>query len=146
MHPYLILKKDPPEIFLMINEILEILIVEDNIIIQQVIEICLISLGYSVCGIVATGEAAIDFIREKKPDAVLMDITLDGHTDGIDTAIAIKKVCQIPIVFLTSSTKAEDLERAEKIPADGFIGKPFRDKDIHVALKSAIPDHGDTIR
>jgi len=129
----------------MINQILEILVVEDNIFIQQVIEICLISLGYSVCGIVASGEAAIDFIREKKPDAVLMDITLDGPTDGIDTAIAIKKLYRIPIVFLTSSTKAEDLERAKKIPADGFIGKPFKDRDIHVALKSAIPHHGDTI-
>ncbi len=129
----------------MMNQILEILIVEDNLIIQQVIEICLISLGYSVCGIVSSGEAAIDFIREKKPDVVLMDITLDGHTDGIDAAIAIKKLYPIPIVFLTSSTKAEDLERAKKIPADGFIGKPFRDKDIHCALKSAISNPGDGI-
>ena len=125
--------------FFMINEILEILIVEDNIIIQQVIEICLISLGYAVCGKVASGEAAIDFIKKKKPDAVLMDITLDGHTGGIDAAIAMKKSGPIPILFLTSSTRAEDLERARKIPADGFIDKPFRESDIHAALKSAIP-------
>ena len=123
----------------MMNEILEILIVEDNIIIQQVIELCLISLGYAVCGKVASGEAAIDFIKKKKPDAVLMDITLDGHTDGIDAAIAMKKSGPVPIIFLTSSTRAEDLERAKKIPADGFIGKPFREADIHAALKSAIP-------
>jgi len=123
----------------MINQILEILIVEDNIIIQQVIEICLISLGYAVCGKVESGEAALDFIKKKRPDAVLMDITLDGHTDGIDAAIAMKKSGPIPIIFLTSSTRAEDLERAKKIPADGFIGKPFRESDIHAALKSAIP-------
>ena len=123
----------------MINEIFEILIVEDNIIIQQVIEICLLSLGYSVCGKVVSGEAAIDFIKKKKPDAILMDITLDGHTSGIDAAIIMKKSDPIPIIFLTSSTRAEDLERAKKIPADGFIGKPFRESDIHAALKSAIP-------
>ena len=123
----------------MINQILEILIVEDNIIIQQVIEICLISLGYAVCGKVESGEAALDFIKKKRPDAVLMDITLDGHTDGIDAAIAMKKSGPIPIIFLTSSTRAEDLERAKKIPADGFISKPFRESDIHAALKSAIP-------
>ena len=51
----------------MMNEILEILIVEDNIIIQQVIELCLISLGYAVCGKVASGEAAIDFIKKRNP-------------------------------------------------------------------------------
>jgi len=130
----------------MINQILEILIVEDNIIIQQVIEMCLISLGYAVCGKVASGEAAIDFMKKKKPDALLMDITLDSHTDGIDAAIAIKKVCQVPIVFLASSAKAEDLERARKIPADGFIHTPFREMDIQLALKSAIPDPGKTIR
>jgi CheY-like chemotaxis protein len=123
----------------MINEILEILIVEDNIIIQQVIEFCLISLGYAVCGKVASAEAAIDFIKTKKPDAVLMDMTLDGHTGGIDAAIIMKKSGPIPIIFLTSSTSAEDLERAKKIPADGFISKPFRESDIHAALKSAIP-------
>ncbi len=123
----------------MINAILEILIVEDNIIIQQLIEICLISLGYAVCGKVASGEAAIDFIKEKRPDAVLMDITLDGQTDGIDAAIAMKKSAPIPIIFLTASARAEDLERAKKVPADGFIGKPFRESDIHAALKSAIP-------
>ena len=125
--------------FFMMNEILEILIVEDNIIIQQVIELCLISLGHAVCGKVATAEAAIDFIKTKKPDAVLMDITLDGNTDGIDAAIIMKKSGPIPIIFLTSSTRAEDLERAKKVPADGFIGKPFREADIHAALKSAIP-------
>jgi CheY-like chemotaxis protein len=123
----------------MINQILEILIVEDNIIIQQVIELCLISLGYAVCGKVESGNAAIDFIKTKRPDAVLMDITLDGHTDGIDAAIAMKKSGPIPIIFLTSSTRPEDLERAKKIPADGFIGKPFKESDIHAALKSAIP-------
>jgi CheY-like chemotaxis protein len=116
----------------------EILIVEDNIIVQQVIESRLKYLGFSVCGKVETGEAAIDFIKQKKPDAILMDITLDGPADGIVAAIAIKKVCQIPIVFLTSSTKEEDLERAKKIPADGFIGKPFKDMDIYVALNLAI--------
>jgi CheY-like chemotaxis protein len=123
----------------MIPEILEILIVEDNIIIQQVIELCLISLGYAVCGKVASGEAAIDFVKKKKPDAVLMDITLDGTTDGIDAAIAMKKSGPIPVIFLTSSDRAEDLERAKKIPADGFISKPFRENDIYAALKSAIP-------
>ena len=130
---------DPLENFLMIPEILEILIVEDNIILQQVIEMCLLSLGYAVCGKVASGEAAIDFVKKKKPDAVLMDIILDGHTDGIDAAIAMKKEGPIPIIFLTSSDRAEDLERAKKIPADGFVSKPFREKDIHAALKSAIP-------
>jgi len=92
-----------------------------------------------VCGKVASTEAAIDFIKTKKPDAVLMDMTLDGHTGGIDAAIIMKKSGPIPIIFLTSSTRAEDLERAKKIPADGFISKPFRESDIHAALKSALP-------
>ena len=51
----------------MINQILEILIVEDNIIIQQVIELCLVSLGYAVCGKVESGNAAIDFIKKRDP-------------------------------------------------------------------------------
>ena len=106
----------------MINQILEILIVEDNIIIQQVIELCLISLGYAVCGKVESGNAAIDFIKTKRPDAVLMDITLDGHTDGVDAAIAMKKSGPIPIIFLTSSARQEILNGQKRYLPTVLLG------------------------
>jgi CheY-like chemotaxis protein len=119
-----------------------VLVVEDDAIIQQVLEWRLNILGYSVCGKAATPDEAIICAREKKPDAVLMDIDLGGLVDGIDTAVAIKKMHQVPVIFLTASSTQADIDRAKMVPADGFILKPFNDTDIRVALTLAIPDTG----
>lgn len=119
-----------------------VLVVEDDAIIQQVLEWRLNILGYSVCGKAATSDEAITCAREKKPDAVLMDIDLGGLVDGIDTAVAIKKMHQVPVIFLTASSTQADIDRAKMVPADGFILKPFNDTDIRVALTLAIPDTG----
>jgi CheY-like chemotaxis protein len=119
-----------------------VLVVEDDAIIQQVLEWRLNTLGYTVCGKATTSDDAITCVREKKPDAVLMDIDLGGLVDGIDTAIAIKKMHQVPVIFLTASSTQADIDRAKMVPADGFILKPFNDTDIRVALTLAIPDTG----
>ena len=123
-----------------------VLIVEDDEIIQNVLEWRLGTLGYSVCGKAATAEDAIRLAGEKKPDAVLMDIDLKGFTDGIDAALAIKKMYQLPVVFLTASSNDKDLERVKMVPPDGFIVKPFNDTDIRVALKLAIEKPGQDLR
>jgi len=119
-----------------------VLVVEDDEIIQQVLEWRLNSLGYTVCAKAATAEDAITCAREKKPDVVLMDISLKGQTDGIEAAAAIKKLFQLPVIFLTASSREEDLERAKMVEPDGFIVKPFNDTDIRVALKLALADPG----
>ncbi len=119
-----------------------VLVVEDDAIIQQVLEWRLKTMGYFVCGKASTSEDAITYARDRKPDAVLMDIDLGGLVDGIDTAIAIKKIHQVPIIFLTASASQENLDRAKMVPADGFVVKPFTDTDIRVALTLAIPDTG----
>jgi hypothetical protein len=115
-----------------------VLVVEDDEIIQQVIEWRLNTLGYTVCAKAATAEDAITCAREKKPDVVLMDISLKGHTDGIEAAATIKKMFHLPVVFLTATSREEDLERAKMVNPDGFIVKPFTDTDIRVALKLAL--------
>jgi CheY-like chemotaxis protein len=116
-----------------------VLVVEDDTIIQQVLEWRLNSLGYSVCAKASNSEDAITCVRDKKPDAILMDIDLGGLVDGIDTAVAIKKLHKVPVIFLTASSSQENLDRAKMVPAAGFIVKPFNDTDIRVALTLAIP-------
>ena len=116
----------------------KVLIVEDDEIIQDVLEWRLDTLGYSVCGKAATAEDAVTLAGEKKPDIVLMDIQLKGLIDGIQAAETIKRMYKLPVIFLTASSKDEDLERVKKVHPDGFIVKPFNDTDIRVAMKFAL--------
>jgi CheY-like chemotaxis protein len=116
----------------------KVLIVEDDEIIQNVLEWRLDSLGYTICGKAVTAEDAVMLAGERKPDIVLMDIQLKGLIDGIQAAETIKRMYKLPVIFLTASSKDEDLERVKMVRPDGFIVKPFNDTDIRVAMKLAL--------
>lgn len=73
------------------NESSRILIIEDEAIVALDIKGRLHALGYSVVGVAASGEKAIELAAEHTPDLILMDIMLEGKMDGIDTALSIKE-------------------------------------------------------
>ena len=90
-----------------------ILIVEDEIIVAKNIEKKLTVLGYNVLGNAATGAEAVNMVRTKKPDLVLMDIKLKGEMDGIETANLINKSRRLPLIYLTSYPDDETFQRAK---------------------------------
>ena len=117
-----------------------ILIVEKDAIIQKLIEYRLIALGYPVCGKAQTGEGAIFSAMTMKPDVILMGINLEGTIDGIEAAQIIRKSLPPRIIFLTSVTDPDIIQRAKDVHPDGFIRKPFNDNDLRVALTLAHTD------
>lgn len=115
-----------------------VLIVEDDDIVARVEDWRLKNLGYMVSGRAATGAEAMEFVMNKRPDIVLMDINLRGSMDGIETAMKIKKGFNIPVVYVSSHSDGTTLERAKATRPDGFIVKPFEDNDLRVAIELAL--------
>jgi CheY-like chemotaxis protein len=76
-----------------------VLIIEDEFIVSRTIQSSLIEFGYSVLGIVTSGEKALAFIAEQVPDILLIDIQLKGAINGIELAQLIKKKHDIPLSF-----------------------------------------------
>lgn len=111
-----------------------ILLVEDDDIIAKIAEWRLNNLGYHVCGRAISGAEAMELVIKSKPDLVLMDINLKGEIDGIETAKMIKKGFNIPVIFVTSHSDGQTLERARDSKPDGFIVKPFDDNDLRIAI------------
>ena len=70
---------------------LQIAIVEDDPILCDLLKIRLGKMGYSITGMYAAGEDAMRAISEGPPDLVIMDISLLGKMDGIETAQQIQK-------------------------------------------------------
>ncbi len=64
------------------------------------------------------------------PDLVLMDITLDGSLDGIETARQLRKKYTIPIIFLTAHSNGHIIARAQEISPVGYILKPVMEKNL----------------
>ena len=87
-------------------------IVEDEAMTAMLLARNLRLVGYSTCGPVSTGEAAIQLAGEERPDVVLMDIRLAGAMDGIQAAADIKQRWGIPVIFMTGYSDADTMERA----------------------------------
>ena len=115
-----------------------ILLVEDDDVIAKVAQWRLNNLGYQVCGRAVSGAEAMELVVKHKPDLVLMDINIRGEIDGIETAKMIKKGFNIPVIYVTSHSEGETLERAKETKPDGFIVKPFDDNDLRVAIGLAL--------
>lgn len=118
-----------------------IILVEDEIIVAADVKNRLENMGYSVLGIFDTGEEAIEKVGELKPNLVLMDIVLKGEMDGIDAALKIRELFNIPIIYLTAYSYEKTLERAKITEPFGYVLKPFEDREIQSAIEMAIYKH-----
>lgn len=121
-----------------------ILIVEDDIIIATLLQSRLTKLGFSVAHISSTGEDAIKKATELKPDLVLMDIRLKGEIDGIQATEAIHENEDVPVVYITSHSDENTLERAKKTKPAGYIIKPFTDDSLRTTIEIALYSSGNT--
>ena len=115
-----------------------IMIVEDNTTVAQDCQDCLISLGYNVTSVQASGEESILKAETELPDAVLMDIYLRDKMDGIEAAEYIYTQFQIPVVFLSAYSDLELLERAKKVGSFGYLIKPFKEHELRTNLEMAL--------
>jgi PAS domain S-box-containing protein len=117
------------------------MIVEDEAIVVTHLRIHLTQLGYQVVGTAAKGERALALAAEVRPDLVLMDIGLQGPMDGIETAIAMRRRFQIPVVFLTAHAERTLLQRAKLAEPFGYIIKPVKERDLEVSIEIALHKH-----
>jgi two-component system, cell cycle sensor histidine kinase and response regulator CckA len=115
-----------------------ILVVEDEAIVAQEIKISLQNMGHSVASIASRGEEAIGKAEAIRPDLILMDIQLKGEMDGIEAADAIQSRFGIPVIFLTAYDDDERLKRAKFTLPYGYVLKPFRDRELRIAIEMAL--------
>ncbi|MGA8854138.1 MAG: LytTR family transcriptional regulator DNA-binding domain-containing protein [Christiangramia sp.] len=124
------------------GEKIKILIVEDEMIIAANISLQLNELGYEVTGIVPRGEEALMHIKSEIPDILLLDINLKGNLDGIETALAMQKTHDIPVIYLTANIDDVHFNRAKDTHPYGFIAKPFKKLDLQRAIELTITQIG----
>jgi CheY-like chemotaxis protein len=111
-----------------------VLLVEDDEIIAFLHKHFLEKCGYEAIDTVDNGLEAIEDVRKLNPDAVLMDIRINGELDGIETAMRIREFSDAPIIFLTGNSDDNTLERAKTAGKSGYLIKPVRQEDLCEAL------------
>jgi PAS domain S-box-containing protein len=119
----------------------KILIVEDNRIVAEEIKMKLEHRGYVITAVTSSGEGALDSVDTDPPDAVLMDIRLGEGMNGIETAAELRKLHQFPIIYLTAHADDETISRAKVTQPNGYIIKPFDERELHSAIEIALYKH-----
>ncbi len=117
-----------------------ILLVEDEGIIAMGEAMMLRKEGYDVV-LAASGEAAIATAGSRSVDLILMDINLGKGIDGTQAAQEILKSHDIPILFLSSHTEKEVVEKTEKITSYGYVVKNSNPTVLFASIKMAFRLH-----
>ncbi|MDA3940326.1 MAG: response regulator [Spirochaetia bacterium] len=88
---------------------------EDEVILAMSAKMSLEKYGYSVITII-TGNKAIEAVKSTPGiDLILMDIDLGKGIDGTQAAEMILKDHDIPVIFVSSHTEPQNVEKTEKI-------------------------------
>jgi PAS domain S-box-containing protein len=118
-----------------------IVIVEDEGLIAADLQGRLERAGYRVPAVAGEAGEALELIREKSPDLILMDIRLRGNSDGIQVAEQVRRDFDIPVVYLTAYEDPKTLERASRTQAFGYIKKPIDSASLQGSIEMAISKH-----
>src|ERR1039457_5202767 len=110
---------------------IKLLLADDSITIQKVVGIIFANEDYELT-VASHGNAALEKIRETKPDILLIDAIMPGKT-GFEVSEEIKRdpeLRNIPILLLTGAFEPFDDEKAKNCGADDFISKPFESQHL----------------
>lgn len=110
---------------------LSVLIAEDEPHIVESLSFVLELEGYAVRAAL-DGEAALRELRSSAPDLLILDLMLP-RLNGFEVLKAAKAdptLRQIPVIVLTAKGQAQDRRMVEEIGAEGFMTKPFSNREI----------------
>jgi DNA-binding LytR/AlgR family response regulator len=113
---------------------LKVFIAEDDVFISEELKAILLDLDYEVVGIGHDYDSSVFILKNNEADIALLDIKMHGMDQGFEIASFIKEDINIPIVFLTSFSDQETVEKAVFYDPKGYIVKPFNQSDIFTTL------------
>jgi CheY-like chemotaxis protein len=122
-----------------VSERRRILVVDDE---PDVLLLCRVNLefeGYEVVE-AADGEAALERLRERRVDAVLLDVMMP-RMDGWQVLEAIKAdedLAEVPVVMLTAKVQDQDQIRGWSQGAAEYITKPFSPLALSQVLQDVL--------
>ena len=100
-----------------------ILVAEDEARLRTIIRDYFTAHGLT-CALAKDGEEALERLRERDYDAVLLDVLMP-NLDGFAVCRAVREGSGVPILFLTALGGEKDVLRGYALGADDYVTKPF---------------------
>jgi len=112
-----------------------VLIVDDDPHIRELLAFALAKAGVATRE-AEDGEAAIEAVRQDRPDLVVLDINMP-RLDGLETCRRLRAEGDVPILFLSSRDEEIDRILGIELGGDDYVVKPFSPREV-VARIAAI--------
>ncbi len=114
-----------------------ILLAEDNPVNQAVAEAILSRAGYTVV-IATNGREAVETLKSKDFDVVLMDVQMP-EMDGFEATGEIRKLlgtkAKVPIIAMTAHAMAGDREKCLEAGMDDYVSKPINSAGLREVIE-----------
>ena len=116
----------------------KILIIDDSQRQREIASLILEKLGYQVDS-VGSGEAAVEYVKEKKVDLLLLDMIMEPGIDGLDTYKEILKIYpEQKAVIASGFSETERVLEAQKLGAKDYVQKPYTLEKIGMVVRKAL--------
>jgi two-component system cell cycle response regulator DivK len=120
-----------------------LLLVDDHAVVRSGLRLLLEpEADFEIIGEAASGREAIRAVAERRPDIVLMDISMpvmDGLT-ATRTLKADAELRSIPVIALTALAMKGDEQRIRAAGCDGYISKPISTRTFLLDVRRYLPD------
>jgi DNA-binding response OmpR family regulator len=96
-------------------------------------------LGFNV-GLVSDSQRAVEFVRQKKPDLVTLDVMMPDP-DGLKLLETFRKdpeLADTPVIMISGKGEEDSLLKAFALGANDYIVKPFRFGELDARVRKAL--------
>lgn len=116
----------------------KILVIDDVLQQRDIASTLLKTLGYSV-NAVSCGEEAIEYLKNKSADLLILDMIMDPGIDGLETY---RRVVEVhpgqKAIIVSGFSETESVKQAQKLGAGQYVKKPYTMEKIGLAVRAEL--------
>ncbi|QBY08847.1 response regulator [Deinococcus metallilatus] len=116
-----------------------ILVADDEPAIRTMLEVILSADGHEIVT-VPDGRAALEYLRDHTPDAMLLDVQMP-QMDGFEICSRVKRIKRlrrVAVLLLTGFDDDRTRDQAKLVGADDLVYKPLSGKNLRGRVKQLI--------
>ncbi|MGB6008770.1 heavy metal response regulator transcription factor [Castellaniella sp.] len=113
-----------------------ILVIEDDVKTGDYLRKGLLESGYNA-DLARNGTDGLHMALEHDYELLILDVMLPGM-DGWQVLAEVRRVCDVPVIFLTARDQVDDRIRGLRLGADDYLVKPFSFTELVLRIRTLL--------
>jgi DNA-binding response OmpR family regulator len=116
-----------------------VLSIEDDLAMGQFLRAVFTSQGFAL-EVAVDGREGLAFARRQPPDLIILDLLMP-YKNGFEVLHELRQdpaTRGVPVIFLSSNSREEDIVKALNAGADDFVVKPFRARELVARVRKVL--------